>query len=243
VPPAEELGERLGAVMAVVYLVFNEGYAAARGEALVRTELCAEAIRLGRLLGELLPGPAPELDGLRALMLFADARRDARTDEAGELVLLPDQDRTRWDRAEIAEGRGLVARALAAGAPGPYALEAAIAALHAEAARAEETDWRQIAALYQRLAALHPSPVVALNRAVAVAVAEGPEAALPLVDALAEPLERYHLWHATRADLLRRIGRTDEAIAGYRQALALAQNEPERRFLARRLGELGATAE
>ncbi len=240
VPDAGELPERLAEVMAVIYLVFNEGYAAAQGPALQRRELAAEAIRLARLTRALLPAPAPELDALLALMLLHDARRDARLDGAGELVLLAEQDRARWDRAEIDEGRALIAGALAAAPPGPYALEAAIAAVHAEAARAEDTDWRQIAALYERLLARHPSPVVALNRAVAVAMADGPAAALPLVDALAAPLADYHLFHAARADLLRRLGRRDEAVAAYRDALARALNEPERRFLARRLAELGA---
>jgi RNA polymerase sigma-70 factor (ECF subfamily) len=238
VPPLHELPERGAAVMAVLYLVFNEGYSAAQGEALLRRELCAEAIRLARLLRALPPVTVPELDALLALMLLHDARRDARTDEAGELVPLAEQDRARWDRAQIDEGRELVANALRVAPPGPYALEAAIAAVHAEAARAEDTDWRQIAALYERLHALHPSPVVALNRAVAVAMADGPAAALPLVDALAEPLGDYHLWHAARADLLRRLGRRDEARAAYEHAHARTHNEAERRFLARRLAEL-----
>ncbi len=238
VPSAADLPDRLAAVMAVVYLVFNEGYAAAQGEALVRRELCAEALRLARVLRALLPEPEPELDGLLALMLLHDARRDARVDDAGELRLLADQDRARWDRAQIDEGRALVRSSLRGAAPGPYALEAAIAAVHAEAASAEDTDWRQIAALYDRLHALHPSPVVALNGAVARAMADGPAAALPAVDALAEPLATYHLWHAARADLLRRLGRRDEALSAYRRARALAQNEAERRFLARRIAEV-----
>ena len=237
IPPLEELPERLDAVMAVIYLVFNEGYAATQGEALIRGELCAEAIRLARLLRSLLAIPVPELDSLLALLLLHDARREARWNGA-ELVLLADQDRSHWNRPQINEGRALVQAALRTSAPGPYALEAAIAALHAEAALAEDTDWRQIALLYRRLEALHPSAVVALNSAVAVSMAEGPAAALPLVDALGEALAGYHLWHATRADLLRRLGRRDEAFAAYRSALALAQNEAERRFLSRRLGEL-----
>jgi RNA polymerase sigma-70 factor, ECF subfamily len=238
VPSAAELPDRLGVVMAVVYLVFNEGYAAAKGEALIRGELCAEAIRLARLLRTLLPAPQPDLDALLALMLLHDARRPARADLAGELVLLAGQDRALWNRAQIDEGRSLLQSALRQAPPGPWALEAAIAAVHAEATRAEGTDWRQIVHLYDRLHALHPSPVVALNRAVAVAMADGPAAALPLVDDLGEPLESYHLWHAARADLLRQLGRREEAIAAYQRARALAQNEAERRFLTRRLDEL-----
>jgi RNA polymerase sigma-70 factor (ECF subfamily) len=238
IPASADLPERLGEVMSVLYLVFNEGYAAARGEALVRRELCAEAIRLARTVRRLLPAPEGELDALLALMLFHDARRETRADAAGELVLLADQDRARWDRAQIEEGKEILAAALRRGPPGPYALEAAIAAVHADAARAEDTDWRQIAGLYDLLHARHPSPVVALNRAAALSMAEGPEAALPLVDALADPLSQYHLWHATRADLLRRLGRREEAMAAYRRAHALARNEAERRFLARRAREL-----
>ena len=237
VPPLEELPQRAPLVMAVLYLVFNEGYSAARGDALIRRELCAEAIRLARLLRAMPPVPVRELDALLALMLLHDARRDARTDPAGEMVPLADQDRTKWDRAEIEEGCALVQAALAAAPPGPYALEAAIAAVHSEAERAEDTDWAQIAALYDRLHALHPSPVVALNRAVAVSMAIGPEAALPLVDELSAPLAGYHLWHATRADLLRRLGRREQAAAAYQKALELTQNEAERRFLRRRLKE------
>lgn len=234
-PAAEDLPERLDAVMAVIYLVFNEGYAASRGPSLVRRELCAESIRLARMLRELLGEPVGEVDGLLALMLLQDSRRGARIDGAGDLVLLADQDRARWDHAQIAEGRALTRAALRRGRPGAYAIEAAIAAVHADAESAEDTDWRQIVALYQRLHAVHPSPIVALNSAVAVSMADGAEAALPLVDALEQPLADYHLWHATRADLLRRLGRRDAAIASYRYALTLAQNDVERRFLEHRL--------
>ena len=238
VPSAPDVGERLSVVMAVVYLVFNEGYAAAHGDALVRHELCTEAIRLTRLLRTLLPAPYPELDALLALMLLHDSRRSARVNADGELVLLADQDRTRWNRAQIDEGCTLVQSAFQAGPIGPYTIEAAIAALHAKAGRPEETDWRQISALYGRLFALHRSPVVALNHAVALSMAEGPEAALPLVDALQSALEDYHLWHATRADLLRRLGRTAEAVHCYQRALELTQNVVEKSFLNRRLQEL-----
>jgi RNA polymerase sigma-70 factor, ECF subfamily len=240
VPSAPDVSERLAVVMAVVYLVFNEGYSAALGDTLVRHELCAEAIRLAQLLRALLPEPEPELDGLLALMLLHDSRRSARVNANGELVLLAEQDRTRWNRAQIDEGCALVKSVFQGGPIGPYAIEAAIAALHASAPRAEETDWRQISALYGRLFALHRSPVVALNRAAALSMAEGPEAALPLVDALRSSLEDYHLWHATRADLLRRLGRTAEAVSAYQRALELAQNEVEKRFLNRRLEELSS---
>ena len=233
VPPASELRERLSAVMAVVYLVFNEGYAAASGTALVRHDLCAEAIRLARMLRTLMPNP--ELEALLALMLLHDARRNARVDDAGEIVLLADQDRSRWDQEEIDEGRSILQTSMRQWRPGTYALEAAIAAIHADAPSAEATDWRQIVAIYERLYALHPTPVVALNQAVAVSMVDGPAAALPLVDALSEPLAGYHLWHATRADLLRRLDRFDEAIASYRHACELAGNEAERRFLTRRI--------
>ena len=238
VPSAADLPERLTTVMGVIYLVFNEGYSASGGEALVRRELCAEAIRLARLVRTLLAGQPPELDGLLALMLLHDARRGTRIDERGELVLLADQDRARWDRAQIESGCALVQAALRRGPPGAYTLEAAIAALHGEARRAEDTDWRQIALLYERLYAVHPSPVVALNGAVAVAMADGPAAGLPLVEAFAEPLADYYLWHVARADLLRRLGRTDAAIDDYQRAYELAQNAVVRRFLARRLAEL-----
>jgi RNA polymerase sigma-70 factor, ECF subfamily len=244
IPGAEELPERLGAVMAVLYLIFNEGYAAAQGKVLVRRALCAEAIELTRMLRSLLLTrlncDSPEVDSLLALLLLHDARRHSRVGPEGEVVLLEDQDRTRWDRIEIEEGSALLESALRRAPPGSYALEAAIAAVHAESARPEDTDWPQIVGLYQRLLALHPSPVVALNRAVAVAMAEGPEAALPLVDALAEPLAHYHLWHAARADLLRRSGRTRDALQSYERARALTQNESELAFLARRIAELRA---
>jgi RNA polymerase sigma-70 factor (ECF subfamily) len=237
VPPASELRERLSAVMAVVYLVFNEGYAAASGTTLVRHDLCAEAIRLGRMLRMLMP--EAELDALLALMLLHDSRRNARTSE-GDLVLLADQDRTLWDHAEIDEGRALLQSSLRRTTPGTYALEAAIAAVHADATLADNTDWRQIVVLYHRLYARHPTPIVALNRAVAISMAEGPAAALPLVDGLADELDAYHLWHATRADLLRRLGRSDDALASYRRAYELTANDAERRFLARRIETLAS---
>jgi RNA polymerase sigma-70 factor, ECF subfamily len=239
VPEPEEWPERLEAVLAVVYLVFTEGYAATSGDALVRRELSAEAIRLARLLVELSPSSGEPL-GLLALLLLSDSRRDARATAEGDLVLLEEQDRSRWDRTEIEEGLRLVELALRAGPPGPYALQAAIAALHARAARAEDTDWPQIVALYDRLYAQVPTPVVALNRAVAIAMTDGPEAALPLLDQLAEAreLREYHLLPAARADLLRRLGRRAEAAAAYREALALVGNEPERRFLERRLAQV-----
>jgi RNA polymerase sigma-70 factor (ECF subfamily) len=232
VPEASELPERLDTVMEVVYLIFNEGYAATAGDAWVRRDLCSEAIRLGRLLVELTD--ASEARGLLALMLLHDSRRDARTDEHGDVVLLEDQDRARWDRAEIDEALALVPSALRGGR-GPYPIEAAIAALHASAATAADTDWPQIAALFHELYRRKPTPIVALNRAVAIAMWQGPAEGLALVDPL--ELDGYHLWHAARADLLRRLGRTPEAIAAYKRALALAGSEPERRFLQKRLNE------
>jgi RNA polymerase sigma-70 factor (ECF subfamily) len=244
VPPRDEWSERLDAVLSVVYLVFTEGYAATSGDALVRRELSAEAIRLARLLVQL--SPSVDVLGLLALLLLTDARRDARATPSGDVVLLEDQDRTKWDGSEVDEGLALVERALRSGPPGPYALQAAIAAVHAQAPRSEATDWPQIVALYDRLYATAPTPVVALNRAVAVAMCDGPAAALPLLDELAasRELRDYHLLPAARADLLRRLGRTIEAAAAYREALALVGNEPERRFLARRLSEVeGATGE
>src|SRR5207244_4119443 len=231
--------DRLSGVLAVIYLVFNEGYASSTGERLITVELCAEAIRLARVLAELMPDE-PEALGLLALLLLQDSRRDARVDREGRLVLLADQDRARWDDAQIAEGVTLVEQALRRGRPGPYQLEAAIAALHAEASTAEATDWSQIAQLYQTLARVAPSPVVELNRAVAVAMAEGPAAGLALVEAVAEAgeLAGNHLLHATRADPLRRRGPRDEAASAYRQALALAGTDTERAFLSTRLTEV-----
>jgi RNA polymerase sigma-70 factor (ECF subfamily) len=241
VPEPSELPARTDAVMAVIYLVFNEGYAATAGDAWIRRDLCREAIRLARLLCELIP--SYEVRGLLALMLLHDARRDARTDDAGDVVLLEDQDRGRWDRAQIDEALALVPIALRGDAtkrpdPGPYALQAAIAALHASAATAADTDWPQIAGLFDELYARQPTPVVALNRAVAVAMWRGPADGMPLVDELGKELADYHLWHAARADLLRRLGRTKEAIAAYRAALARVGSDPERRFLERRLASL-----
>ncbi|HEY3666994.1 MAG TPA: RNA polymerase sigma factor [Polyangiaceae bacterium] len=242
VPGAAELPERLSAVMSVLYLIFNEGYASAHGKDLIRQTLCSEAIDLTRTLRGLLLSrlnlESPEVDSLLALMLLHDARRHGRVGPTGEMVLLEAQDRSLWDGGKIAEGSALLQRALAHSRPGTYALEAAIAAVHAESTSAEHTDWPQIAGLYQRLLALHPSPVVALNRAAAIAMAEGPEAALPLIDALAEPLAQYHPWHAARADLLDRLGRTSEALQSYERARELTQNESELRFLTGRIDAL-----
>ena len=237
VPPDHLLPERLRSVLAVLYLVFNEGYAATEGDALVRRELCEEAIRLAKLLAVLMPDEAEPL-GLAALMLLHDARREARTGPGGELVLLEEQDRSLWDRARIDEGARLLERALRLRRPGPYQLQAAIAAVHGDAQRAEDTDWAQIATLYAELARVAPSPVVELNRAVAVAMAAGPEEGLRLVERIGG-LDGYHLLHATRADLLRRLDRRAEAAAAYEQALALTTNDAERAFLARRLTEVG----
>ncbi|GAA5196343.1 hypothetical protein GCM10023322_65040 [Rugosimonospora acidiphila] len=238
VPPAHLLAERTGALLAVLYLLFNEGYAATRGDDLIRQGLCDEAIRLGRLLARLMPAE-PEVEGLVALMLLHDARRAARLDGAGELVLLEEQDRTRWDGDEIAEGIHLLETALRRGHAGPYQVQAAIAACHTGAARAADTDWPQIAVLYGQLVRLAPSPVVELNRAVAVAMARGPAAGLALVEELDArgELSGYHLLPATRADLLRRMGRRAEAADAYRSALDLATGGVERRYLARRLAE------
>jgi RNA polymerase sigma-70 factor (ECF subfamily) len=240
VPDTKDMPARLDAVLTVIYLVFTEGYAPTRGEALVRTDLCAEAIRLGRLVRMLMaPEPPAEATALLALMLLHDSRREARLDEAGDLVLLEAQDRRRWNHAQIDEALPLVEEALRGG-PGPYALQAAIAALHCQAARAEDTDWPQIVRLYEVLERLQPSPIVSLNRAAAVAMVEGPGPALALVDGLAATgaLERYHLLHATRADLLRRLGRRAEAASSYARALTLVTNDAERRYLERRLREL-----
>lgn len=241
VPDIKEMPERLDAVLTVLYLVFTEGYAPTRGRALVRTDLCAEAIRLARLVRILMPEPPAEATALLALMLLHDSRRDARLDAAGDLVLLEDQDRRRWNRAQIAEALPLVEEALRGG-PGPFALQAAIAALHCQASNAEQTDWPQIVRLYDVLERVQPSAVVSLNRAAAVAMVEGPRRALEIVDALAASgeLDRYHLLHAARADLLRRLGSRADAAASYAQALALVTNEAERRFLERRLKEVEA---
>ncbi len=241
VPDPDELPERLEPVLAVVYLIFNEGYAASSGAELVRADLCAEAIRLGRLLVALMPS-RPEARALLALMLLTDARRDARVGVDGEVVLLEAQDRSRWHADAIFEGLALVDEALRADPFGPYTLQAAIAGVHARAARAADTDWREIAVLYAVLVARHPSPVVALNHAAAVAMADGPAEGLRRLDALAAAgtLAGYHLLPAARADLLRRLGRVDEAAAAYREALALVGNDAEGRFLLRRLAELGA---
>ena len=230
VPEAADLAERLRAVLAVVYLIFNEGSTASSGDRLIREDLCAEAIRLGRVLAELLPDE-PEVMGLLALMLLVESRRAARTTPGGDLVLLADQDRGRWDPDLIAEGQAIVRECLRRNRPGPYQLQAAINAVHSDAPAAAATDWWQILELYDQLMALAPSPVVALNRAVAVAEVEGPEAALALVDGL--ELDGYHLFHAVRADLLRRLGRDAEAARAYLAAIARTQNAAERAFLER----------
>jgi len=240
VPSPEELPERLASALRVVYLVFNEGYSASSGQSLLRVDLSAEAIRLGRLLVDLLP--EPEAIGMLALMLLQESRRAARASSDGELILLTDQDRALWNRGQIAEGVALVEQALSSRRFGPYTLQAAIAAVHAEAASAAATDWAEIVGLYDVLLRIEPSPVVELNRAVAVAMRDGPAAGLALVEAIHArgDLPDYHLAHAARADFCRRLGRTAEARASYERAIALARQEPERRFLERRLADLSA---
>jgi RNA polymerase sigma-70 factor (ECF subfamily) len=243
VPDTREMPLRLDAVLTVIYLVFTEGYAATRGSALVRSDLCVEAIRLARVLRALLTPPPAEATALLALMLLQDSRREARLDAAGDLVVLDEQDRRRWNHAQIAEALPLVEEGLRGG-PAPYAVQAAIAALHCRAARAEDTDWPQIVRLYDVLERVQPSPIVSLNRAAAVAMVEGPLPALAIVDKLAASgdLDRYHLLHAARADLLRRLGARAEAARSYQRAIALVTNEPERRFLERRLREIQSPA-
>ena len=241
VPSRELMAERLDGALAVIYLIFTEGYAATSGPNLIRAELCREAIRLGRLLVELMPDRA-EANALLALMLLHDARREARTTPDGDAILLESQDRSRWDKAQVAEGLSRVEAALRGEArPGTYAIQAAIAALHMRAERYEDTDWPQIAGLYEVLMRIHPSPVIELNHAVAVSMVDGPERALRLVDTIEKrgELDGYHALPAVRGDLLRRLGRREEAIAAYRQALQGADLEPERRFLTARLAELG----
>ena len=245
VPELRDMAERLEAVLAVIYLIFNEGYAATRGQSLLRTDLCAEAIRLGRLVRTLMgPQPPAEATALVALILLHDARRHARLDEAGNIVVLEDQDRSLWDHQQISEALPLVEEALG-GEPGPYALQAAIAAAHCRAARVEDTDWHEILRLYNLLERVQPSPVVSLNRAVALAMAEGPQPGLALIDKLVagNDLENYHLLHAARADLLRRLGSRAEAAHSYERALALVTNDSERRFLERRLQEVRSATE
>ena len=243
VPPAHALGERLPGVLAVVYLLFNEGYSATSGQEVTRIDLSSEAIALARVLTDLMPDE-PEVVGLLALELLHDARRPARTDDRGDLVPLDGQDRTRWDQAEIEEGIELLESALRRRRPGPYQIQAAIAACHAQAATPEQTDWPQIAALYRELARIASSPVVELNRAVAIGMADGPDAGLVLVEALEETgaLRGYHLLPATKADLLRRAVRLDEAADAYREALALEPSDAEVRYLRRRLAEVTASA-
>jgi RNA polymerase sigma-70 factor, ECF subfamily len=245
VPEASQIGERLEAVLTVIYLVFNEAYTATRGERLIRTDLAAEAIRLGRLIRALMSGghggPPAEATGLLALMLLHDSRRESRVDEAGDLVILEEQDRSRWNRQQIAEALSLVAEALRS-RPGSYALQAAIVAEHCRALRPEDTNWARIVQLYGQLERMEPSPIVSLNRAVAVAMAQGAESGLSMLDALAADgdLENYHLFHAARADLLRRMGSREESAASYARALQLVTNDRERRYLERRLREVSA---
>jgi RNA polymerase sigma-70 factor, ECF subfamily len=238
VPEPDELAERLDSVLRVIYLVFNEGYSASSGQSLTRVDLSGEAIRLGRLLVELLP--EPEAIGLLALMLLQESRRAARSSAAGELVLLNDQDRSLWNRDQIAEGSALVTRALSAQRFGPYSVQAAIAAVHADAVSADATDWGEIAGLYDVLLQIEPSPVVELNRAVAIAMRDGPAEGLSLIEVILArgDLKDYHLAHAARADMCRRLGKTAQARAAYKRAIALARQGPERRFLERRLAEL-----
>lgn len=236
IPPPLALAERLSSVLAVIYLIFNEGYVATSGAQLVRHDLCAEAIRLARMLNELRAGD-PESMGLLALMLLHDSRRTARV-SGTTLMTLEEQDRQLWDQAQIREGLGLIEAALRMGRPGPYQLQAAIAAVHAEAAVASETDWRQIAALYAELETINPTPVVALNRAAAIGMSEGPPRGLELMDALSDMLDRYHLFHAARADLLRRLGDREGALQAYGRAQALTENEAERAYLERRVRAL-----
>ena len=238
VPTPQQLPERLGAVLQVIYLVFNEGYSAAAGAEVTRAELTREAIRLGRLLTEL--QPEPEVIGLLSLMLLQESRRAARTSPAGELILLQNQDRALWNREQIAEGVALVEKALSSRRFGPYTLQAAIAAVHAEAQSAAATDWRQIVALYNQLVRIQPSPVVHLNRAVAIAERDGPEAGLAHIDPLLEhgELANYYLAHSARAELYRRLGRKAQALVSYEKALALTQQEPERQFLQERIRQL-----
>jgi RNA polymerase sigma-70 factor, ECF subfamily len=240
IPSRADLPERLDGVLDVIYLVFTEGYSASFGQSLTRADLSGEAIRLGRLLMELVPQPHPQVMGLVALMLLQESRRAARTDERGDLVLLEDQNRELWNQQQIAEGLDLTARALAGGSADAYTLQAAIAATHAQAARADETDWGQIAALYDLLLRAHPSPIVELNRAVAIAMRDGPAAGLELIDQILSrgELEEYHLTYAARAELCRRSGKLAEAKADYEKALSLAKQEPERRFLQDRLRRL-----
>ncbi len=240
VPGTDDIAERLGAVLTVIYLVFNEGYVATRGASLVRTDLCAEAIRLGRLVVALMEPQAPsEAKALVALMMLHDARRDSRLDAGGEIVVLEEQDRARWNQEQIAEAMAVLKDALRA-EPGPFALQAAIAAEHCKAARPADTNWAEIVRLYGQLQLVHPSPIVSLNRAVAVAMANGPRAGLAAIDdlAAADELSGYHLFHAARADLLRRLGSREEAAKSYQQALALVTNDSERRYLERRLREV-----
>jgi RNA polymerase sigma-70 factor (ECF subfamily) len=242
VPETNEMSGRLDAVLTVIYLVFSEGYAATRSGPLVRTDLCTEAIRLGRLIHNLMAPSVPnEVTGLLALMLLHDARRDARLDDAGDLIVLEEQDRSLWNHPQISEALPLVDEALRGG-PGPFSLQAAIAAQHCRASRPEETDWPEIVRLYELLESAQPSPVVSLNRAVAVAMADGPKRGLSIMDKLAGDLDNYYLWHAARADLLRRLGSAEEAVKSYQQALSLVTHDSERRFLERRLREVQSPA-